>query len=328
MQTRPTVGNAGRPRVRRLPTVAALAVTVVFLVPSIVFAKSFIASGWTAKYPSSLSFDNASCQLCHGSSTSTYNGYGWALRTEYRSNGNDTAAAAAAIEGINSDGDLVAAKNIKEIDADTQPGWTYGANNDLYTSDGSVTHNNAPPAGITGSLDPVTEIGIGDNYFSPDSVKVKVGGGVHWSRISGATGSHNVAEVGGIFRSGDPTTGAIDLVEIFSAGKFRYKCDTHGLAQDGFVLVKPKTRSAPTGLPFTVLWATKRTTTGSMYDVQYRVGAGAWTNWMSDTTALKGVFGKNGSPVVPVAGTTYKFRVSSQEGAANSLWSPAKGFTP
>ena len=171
-----------------------------------------------------------------------------------------------------------------------------------------------------------TEVAVDDDFFSPGVATIALGDSVHWSRAGGSNGNHNVAEVSGIFRSGDPTTGAIDLTVVFSAGSFRYWCEIHSPDMDGTIAVPVKIRSAPSGLPFTVAWASLSTTSGSKWDIQYKVGNGLWRNWKTDTTSFKGVFGKRNVPVRVVAGRTYRFRARSQSGTATSLWAPVRSF--
>ncbi|MGD8587508.1 MAG: PKD domain-containing protein [Chromatiales bacterium] len=103
-------------------------------------------SDFNAAYPASNSGANASCQLCHGSSTSTWNEYGWGLRQ----NGVDFAA----LEGLSSVNINGGTTMLDEIDASTQPGWTTGNNNNLYDSGGLISSSAAAPGGIAGLLDP------------------------------------------------------------------------------------------------------------------------------------------------------------------------------
>ena len=104
-----------------------------------------------------------------------------------------------------------------------------------------------------------TEVGVGDDYFTPVAPTVALGGSVHWSRVSGSDGLHNVAERGGIFRSGGATTGAINFTVKFSAGTFQYWCEVHAPGMAGTIKVRPNVTAAPTGLPFTVEWAASGT---------------------------------------------------------------------
>lgn len=112
-------------------------------------AYSSLLSSWESRYPNSTSAGNLtdSCLLCHASNTrSQFNAYGW----ELVQNGRDFAAA----ENVNSDGDPTGATNLEEINANTQPGWTVGANNVI--NGGSVSNSALPPSGTSGDLDPAT----------------------------------------------------------------------------------------------------------------------------------------------------------------------------
>ncbi|MEN8168112.1 MAG: PKD domain-containing protein [Pseudomonadota bacterium] len=76
-------------------------------------------SDWQNQYPGSTS-DNASCQLCHGSSTGTLNAYGADLCL--------ASLDFVSIELDDSDLDPTGSDNLAEIEADAQPGWTDGLN--------------------------------------------------------------------------------------------------------------------------------------------------------------------------------------------------------
>jgi plastocyanin len=180
-----------------------------------------------------------------------------------------------------------------------------------------------------------TEVGVKDFQFDPSTTAVAVGDSVHWSREAGSVAMHSVTANNGFFASGAPTGGAIDVTATFSAGTFRYYCQVHGSpsggtssGMNGFVKVPASVNAAPTGSRFTVIWASSASTTGSKYDVQYRVGSGPWKFWLQKTTDLKAVFGKNGDPVTPKAGTAYSFRVASRTNKGASHWSPKVAFTP
>jgi len=111
------------------------------------FAFNSILSGFNSEYPGSSSGTNASCRLCHSQqSNSEWNEYGWGLRQ----NGQNFAA----LEGlpsININGGTI---NLDEINAGTQPGWTTGANDNLYDSAGLIMNDDTPPDNILGELDP------------------------------------------------------------------------------------------------------------------------------------------------------------------------------
>ncbi|MDH3974847.1 MAG: PKD domain-containing protein [Deltaproteobacteria bacterium] len=136
-------------RARRV-LIYVLALLVMLAATPSAHAFNSILSSWRATYPNSASDENAAasgsaCLLCHSpNSYSQFNAYGWELLL----NGRDFMA----IESLNSDGDPTGASNLDEIMANTQPGWTPGANNSI--NGGSVTNSALPPAGIAGSLDP------------------------------------------------------------------------------------------------------------------------------------------------------------------------------
>jgi plastocyanin len=176
-----------------------------------------------------------------------------------------------------------------------------------------------------------TEIAIHDNYFSPDTRRVDVGGSVRWFRAADSNGFHNVREDGWLFESGDPTGDPIDYSVAFSAGTFHYFCETHGGplgGMDGFIRVPVSIDRPPEGLPFTVRWATGVSATGSAFDVQFRVGSGRWRTWKTDATKNKGVFGKDGRPMRVRDGVRYSFRARSQDGPNVSRWSPVVSIRP
>lgn len=305
-----------------------ITVGLVALGSGIVSAFPGFLTTWGGKYPASMSDDNAGCYLCHGTSTSNWNAYGNAVKQEYDTNGGNISAAIDTVASDNSDSDAAGASNAKEANANTQPGWMYGNNNTIYNSSGGVISSNQPPnSSVTGKLDPVTLVEVGDDTFTPATVATKVGKPVFWTRETGSTGTHNVAELGDIFRSGDPGTGAINFLVRFSAGTFKYECEDHA-TQTGTVKVKPKVNKKPRKLPFTVIWATGKTDSGTQYDVRYRVGSGKWKIWLGNASAVKKVFGAKNKPVTLKKGMKYSFRVRSESATASSKWSPIASFKP
>lgn len=112
------------------------------------YAFSSLLLSWQSRYPNSQSANNLadSCTLCHASSTrSQFNAYGW----ELVQNGHDFAAA----ESLNSDADPSGSTNLEEFDANTQPGWTTGANNVI--NGGEISNSALPPTSTSGDLDPI-----------------------------------------------------------------------------------------------------------------------------------------------------------------------------
>ncbi len=122
-----------------------------FLPVSQAHAMSSYLNTWNGIYPGSSSGNNASCQLCHGTSTGNLNAYGAAICAA----GGNITARIQAVHNPNSDQDPTGASNITEINASTQPGWTPGNVNPLFNfscnATGTVT---SPPGSISGQLDP------------------------------------------------------------------------------------------------------------------------------------------------------------------------------
>lgn len=177
-----------------------------------------------------------------------------------------------------------------------------------------------------------TTVAVRDDFFEPRRVTAGVGGSVMWDRPATTQHRHNVREDGRIFRSGDPMgDDAFTYTVVFSAGTFHYFCEVHGGptgGMDGLVRVPVTILAGPSGLPFTVRWATASSQTGDRFDVQFRVGSGEWRTWRAGTASLQGVFGKNGRPVRVRDGVTYWFRARSLSGTARSRWSPPRSFAP
>lgn len=171
---------------------------------------------------------------------------------------------------------------------------------------------------------------VTDNNFGPDGLRVPLGRAVRWQ--DAASGEHNVREDSRIFRSGAPTTNLNDFTVRFSAGTYHYYCEIHGsrraAGMDGVIRVAPKAQAGPSGLPFTVLWATDDSNSGATYDVDYKIGSRRWTRWKSGTKAINAVFGQDGNPVEPKAGIRYSFRARSLKASSASGWSPEKDFMP
>ena len=172
------------------------------------------------------------------------------------------------------------------------------------------------------------DVAVDDNVFRPATAGVAVDDQVQWTRANGAFGDHNVQAEKNLFSSGPTTAGPINFTRRFSSGIFSYFCLNHrGSGMRGKVKVPPKLNAKPSGVNFSVKWATGRTNTGSKFDVQFRVGSGKWRKWRTDTGTVKGVFGKGGKPVRPVHGKRYSIRVRSQKKARRqSGWSPVRSI--
>lgn len=181
-----------------------------------------------------------------------------------------------------------------------------------------------------------TNIQVKDNFFSPRAPAARAfqhGTSFHWARATSGN-PHNVRQDAGLFRSGNLTTGPINFSISASAGSFHYYCELHGSpagGMDGVVKVRPVFNPAPTGNPFTVIWADSATNTGKAFDVRYKVGTGAFKIWKNDTSQFKAIFGQSMKPVPVVLGTTYQFQVRSEQASNHSKfsgWSPTLTVSP
>lgn len=116
-------------------------------------ATSNVLFAFQLQYPVSLSDDNASCALCHQTTTGArgLNPYGTAIS---RNIPLGFPAVFTAIEQLNSDNDPGGYTNLEEINANTQPGWTGTA-----------------PSGVVGALDPTGNSGPVAN---PDTASTPV----------------------------------------------------------------------------------------------------------------------------------------------------------
>jgi hypothetical protein len=88
----------------------------------------------------------------------------------------------------------------------------------------------------------------------------------------------------------------------------------------------PAVIAAPQGLAFTVRWATADSASSRRFDVQYRVGAGRWRAWTSDTTATRRVFGAEATPARVASGRKYAFRVRPGAATTRDAFSSAQVF--
>lgn len=186
---------------------------------------------WQARYgATSPSGDDAVCQLCHAdvSGGSPWNAYGWDIRQALADAGCDLNADGAVsnaeaffcVELLNSDGDGSGYDNATEIGLGTQPGWTAGPFNTLYTRSGTIT-DQPPPTGI-GTVDPIGTEPPPPPPPPPPADEVELPPGQHQRRTI-------------VVRPGDSIQAAIDQAEpgttIFVlGGVYRETADaTNGL---------------------------------------------------------------------------------------------------
>src|SRR6476620_7693182 len=137
---------------------------------------------------------------------------------------------------------------------------------------------------------PATQISVRDDSFSPTRpATVKLGGTFSWHRAPSALNEHNVHQVAGLFKSGNPTTTSFTTAHPYSitpsAGSYTYYCDAHrALGMVGKIEVRPIIEAGTLhSRRFGVQWASRTNNeTGTRFDVRYRVG-GKWKVWKNDT---------------------------------------------
>jgi len=148
---------------QRLVSSSALACAALLTLAAPAGAFPGTLDAWQQRYGAiSPSADAAGCQLCHANANggSPWNAYGWdvALSLDELAcdlDGSGTVSNAEAffcVELLNSDGDTGPFDNVTEIGLGTQPGWTVGASNTLYSA-GGETPGQLAPADI-GPVDP------------------------------------------------------------------------------------------------------------------------------------------------------------------------------
>ena len=152
-------------RARRHRALRLLLVSTAVLLPaSQALAFPAKLNAWQQRYGAiSPSADRARCQLCHGNTSggSPWNSYGWAIREALQNpdcdlDGNAVVSDPEAffcVELDDSDADGSETDNVSEIGLGTQPGWSLGATNSLYTRTG-VTTGVLPPETLASSVDP------------------------------------------------------------------------------------------------------------------------------------------------------------------------------
>jgi len=203
----------------KLPLVFCL-----FILHTPAYGLEIYLNEWRSIYPDSNSDDIAigiitphGCQLCHQNDDGDdpWNPYGFEIRKEFLTNGNDINKAITTVQFDDNDGDGV--ESFDEIVRSYQPGWVEGANNSVFAANGDETVNQLPPTlPLTTGLDFPDSSEISDpiSNIPPGAISIQlqeVSGGFNAPlkavRAPGINGSLFVVEqTGKIFRV-DLTTG-------------------------------------------------------------------------------------------------------------------------
>jgi len=189
-----------------------------FMQWSAVYSLEIYLDAWRLQYPESNSDDIQigvitphGCQLCHQNDDGgvPWNAYGFDIREEFQTNGNDIDAAIAVVEFEDHDNDGVETRD--EIIRSFQPGWTEGANNSVFAANGDETPNQLPPAlpsstaldfpPVIPGLDPIEDIAPGAISIDLQEIAGGFNAPLRAVRAPGINGSLFVVEqTGRIFR--------------------------------------------------------------------------------------------------------------------------------
>lgn len=125
-----------------------------FLAVSPAYGLNTFLKAWEDVYPDSATGE-ASCSVCHGTSTGNLNPYGKDFCVSL--NGTVPADVTPHIVGLEGlDSDMDGTTNMEEILAGAQPGWTAGAVNQVYSAETCLTIGDpvSPPSSVPLPYDP------------------------------------------------------------------------------------------------------------------------------------------------------------------------------
>jgi plastocyanin len=151
---------------------------------------------------------------------------------------------------------------------------------------------------------------VADMAFSPASVTVALGQRVTWTFEDSV--SHTTTS-DGFWDSGSRSAGATYSRAFTSAGTFAYRCTIHPMMR-GKVAV-PVSASGSPNAGWTFRWSTKKAKGGVSFDVQTRLGSGAWKPLASGVTSASRKFN-------PARAGSYSVRARTVKGGTRSGWSP------
>ena len=91
------------------------------------------------------------------------------------------------------------------------------------TSTSTIGRPSPPPAAKPDRAD----VDLGDNFFSPNSITVRVGTMVVWHNRGGGENQHNVVAEDSSYRSGDISPGSTFTHTFSAPGRYAYVCSYH-----------------------------------------------------------------------------------------------------
>jgi plastocyanin len=176
----------------------------------------------------------------------------------------------------------------------------------------------AAPAGAGGGV----AVSVVSFNFDPDPVTVQQGTSVTWTNNAGGITQHSSTQDSplALWNSMPMDPGENFSFQLLAAGTYPYHCTVHPLLMKGTVkvplIVDATTGDVDTIFTFTLTFATQA---GFVYDVQKKVGKGAWKDWKTELAGPTVKFNPNKTG-------TFRFRSRLHESASGdtSDYSPKK----
>ena len=171
-----------------------------------------------------------------------------------------------------------------------------------------------------------SQVTIGDPFFDPTTLNVKLGDSVLWLNTGNAVHTTR-ADFPLLLWNSPPMSAGQNFTYTFTAaGIYPYRCQFHPVLMRGNIgladVVLPK--HGPAGTQFTITVATIDAPAGFVYDIQMKVPGGTFTDWMLGVTTASVTFDSTG-----MAAGTYSFhsRLDRLSDGSSSLYSPPKSIT-
>lgn len=165
-----------------------------------------------------------------------------------------------------------------------------------------------------------TQLTVRNFAFSPTPVIVAQGTSVTWHNLGASTHTSTGDSPLSLWATGNIANGGTSLAVVFrAAGGFTYHCSIHPQMTAAVrvpILVAPESGTTATTFKLTLASAVQ---SGFTYDVQRKIGTGAWTIYKTGVTTRTTTF-------KATAGGTYYFRsrLVRTSTHAFSKWSPMK----
>jgi plastocyanin len=161
--------------------------------------------------------------------------------------------------------------------------------------------------------------------FDPDPVSGAQGTTFAWTN-NDSVRTHTSTQDSplALWNTGNVSPGVTKSVAVTSAGAYPYHCSIHPFMTGTVrVPIKVSMTSGATATTFTITMATTNATGSFVYDLQERIGSGAWTAFKTGITTKSTTFKAS-------ATGSYSFRSrirDTSKANAFSGWSPKKTIT-